>query len=161
MISEKEIIEIESKLLEKNVYFVFLNKVNGTSVDAIFTSQSDANKYKIRECINLTLDCYLGSIDDGDDCKGDEWKIDDFKEILNENLTLYEIGNLDKQPLDIKKPIYVIQNGNYQVYGEPEEYLTNNYSRWKDKTKDTNNKLFEKSCIVRVNPKLSELKKFE
>jgi hypothetical protein len=149
MLSETDILNIEKKFLHESKLVLVLNKVNGTVVEGLFTSKEKANQYIVRECINLSITEYSeAEIDEKMDFK------DSFSDIIHDYLYFYEL--VDIGYLDSSKPIYVIQNGNYQVFGDT--FLTNDIDYWKSKNKfDLGGKDWINQCIVKIDRELSSL----
>lgn len=159
MLSKQDFIDIEEKFLNSNSgMYLVLNRVNGKTVDSIFTSHSDAKKYLTREVLNMTISWYNGVIEDEGK---DSIKKEDFNTVMKDNLELYEIIDISDLQLNIAKPIYVYQNGNYQVLGSiPEQYLTNDYEKWKNHEvikKHLTSIKWKSICTVKINPKISEI----
>lgn len=152
MFSKEELLAIEKKYLDNDLRLtVLINTMDGTTVKGIFTSQSLAKKYSTRDALNLTiLSCE------------DEKDTNNFYYMMVENLDYYDMIDISTSNLDITKPIYVIQNGNYKVAStNPNLYLTNDYEKWKSH-KITQKYLHDEDkwknkCIVKIDPQLEEI----
>ncbi len=66
------------------------------------------------------------------------------KYIEQEYFDHYKIINITH--LDKYKPIYVLQDGNYRVYGKPEEYLTHSDDNFNQSDLDD----WKKQCTVTI-----------
>jgi hypothetical protein len=148
----QDIIDAENELSHDDECFVILNRTNGMRVEAIFNDYNMAMKYMLRIAINSTIrtynDCKKDLENDGQPCVS-------FKACVNEEITYnYQIKKI-LVALSTEMPIYVIQNGNYQLLGD--EYLTNDLEEWNAAQQNKYDDNWIETCTAKVNPKLPEI----
>jgi len=150
MFTKQELKNIETHLLnDEGKLFLVVNNVSGIHVEAIFTSKENANKYIIRECLNSSLDEYDDYITD---CKVSL----SFQQFVKNNSHYYKIIDITDLTLKLDMPIYVIQSGHYNVYGNDfHQHLTNDLELWKKCTKNVTESWIKK-CIVKIDPLLED-----
>ncbi len=141
----------------KSTYKLYLvtNNVDGKEICAIFNSKLKAKKFILRNSINFSVQII------NDNTIKEIVNFEQyFNEYVNNMIYFYEIEEINH--LDISMPIYVNQSGNYRVYGNPTEYLTNSLDYWKEnndfyKKYDSNYEEWIKQCTVLINPSLKEI----
>lgn len=116
------------KLLEqsKKNTFLLIDCINGELPIALFTSYDKATAGSIATALEFTL---RAMEDDGEDVQ----KLDESELLtsIKENLIdYYRIESV--HTLDPTKPIFVIQTGNYRCPGKAVDYVTNDFSLWKE-----------------------------
>lgn len=152
-----QILDIEKQILReyKESLYVLISKINGNEVDGIFSSYENALKFIIREKINFVIDSMIDDeelkFDQKSICENKE-KINQFQLRLKDNLQGdHEIITVNH--LDSRKTIYVLQDGNFRVHGNPLKYLTNELE---DLEKYLKTKLLDpKYYIFEIDPKLN------
>lgn len=160
-LTKAQVLETEKQLLAQtfNGPFLVINNINGDAVEAIFSKMDDANKYILRESINMSMDTYQEELAYYfDQKKTDQSEFPSFADDVKANFgSYYEIHNIHHLGFDLTKPIYMIQSGNNRVYGKPGSYLTHSIDVFKKKSKETfgekncSDRWIEQ-CIVKVNP---------
>lgn len=148
---EKEFKTIQDDILAKcsktNVLYVVIDYINGMCVNGIFTSHQKASEYIIKSSIWFINERY-GDPQVFEDCKGKAPSNEDLIKEVKAFTAFYEIKIATF--LNPSQPIYLLQSGNFRVYGKPEEYLTNsleNATRYY-----RNNEWYISSSIVQINP---------
>ncbi len=120
--------EIEKRVLESvnlSKYLTLLvNHINGTQIEALFTSNILATQYMVRIAVNFYSQNYY------DNCQDDDVKpnFDELEKHIKNGLNDYEL--ILVKHLCPTEPIYQLQSGNYNVFGCPKEYLTNSVEDW-------------------------------
>jgi len=153
-----QILDIENKMFQnfRGSLYVLISKVDGNVVDGIFTSHKNALKFLIRQKINFIIDSMKDDeeleFDRKSICENKE-KINQFQSRLHDSLQDdYEIITIDH--IDFRKKIYVLQNKNFKVKGNPIKYLTNELE---DLKKYLKNKLLDseiKYYTLEIDPEL-------
>lgn len=131
--------KIENKLIDEyksqSELFLLLNTVNGKEVEALFTTKDKLITYMIRDAINMGIETFIENLEDEKEICNIEMNDDELfnafldyiRDKINDNYEILHVSHLDH-----KTPIYVVRNGNYRVYGKPEEYLTNSLQKWNE-----------------------------
>lgn len=144
---EKEL--FDEKTASGKPLVLLINTINGTQVEALFTSHDKAVLYMIRVAINFVIDTYDEM---REEMKDETPKFDDrVKEHIRDYYKFIPVCHLDPS-----KPVYQGQSGNYRVYGEPTDYLTNSVEIWTEKQHDPMVDDWLEQCTVKVNPALPE-----
>lgn len=125
--------------------YIVLSTISGESLLGIFTTYNSAVEFMKREAIIFSIELYI----DDDDREGFDQDIiiDNYKASICED---YKITSCNH--LDITKPIYVKQTGNYNVHGSPSKYLTNSLSDFRDLNKDTDKSWLDE-CTLKLDMK--------
>lgn len=146
----EELLEKKHRKTNQPLYLL-INKVNCTSIEAIFTDLMYAQKYMIRIAVNFFFMDFVP--EDHPSLKGEDL----LKEIVRDILPYYEIINV--YHLNQESPIYQSQSGNYCVHGPPEEYLTNSLDTWKTKNANYHSEIkdWQQQCTIVVDPVLPDL----
>ena len=181
-----QIEDTEKQLIDrylKGSCYLLVNNINGTSVEAVFRSHTDAIRYMIRIGTNFCAETYQDYIRDVKKDGGDISK-ENFCEYTREFINdYYHIHQIDH--IDPSKRVYMMQSYNYMVYGGPTEYLTNSQETWRAKQPERNRRSdkisgqildgficeldgfrcesdgWMKDCTVKVDPELPDLEEIE
>lgn len=144
---------VDKRLLVKNLTgYLVVNTINGTQVEALFTSFDLAEGYLNRIVLNSASQCYWDSCNDEENAPTEEG----LNELVDAYIEdFYEI--LIVKHLDLAKTIYVDQCGNYKCRGDPKEYLTNDEAHWielanKRKLDRGADKEWMKICTLKIDP---------
>ena len=142
-----------------NILYLVINTINGTYPEAIFSNETDAYIYMKRISANSFINTINDNEEDYENLNSTKF-IKELYDYTNENYKCILVDHLDKN-----KPIYAILSGNYRCPGQPEKYLVNTLAEWKVKYgeiigKDNiNDKRWQKTCLIKLNPKLPKLDK--
>ena len=156
MFSKQELKDIETNLSkDEGKLFLVINNVDGTLVEGIFTNKDKASNYIIRECINTCLCVYEDYLTD---CKDSNETPQSFEKIVRDNLFYYQIIDITYLNLKLDIPIYIIRSGDYNVFGCPTHYLTNDLEKWKKSLEKCkmNTESWIKECIAKIDPDLQD-----
>lgn len=131
--------------MDKNIYYIVTNDQN-SHFAGIFTSYKKALKFC--KCAS-----YNFAIDNEDEDSSLEELFDSYME------DQCVIKRVRLNSIDITKPVYIMQDGNYFIRPEiknefdPNKYLTNNLEKIKDFSKKYNKEYDKSFYIVKINPK--------
>jgi len=131
--------------MDKNIYYIVSNNQN-SHFSGIFTSYKKALKFC--KCAS-----YNFAVDNEDENSSKEELFDFYME------EKCIIKRVRLNSIDITKPVYIMQDGNYFIRPEiknefdPNKYLTNNFEKIKVFSKKNNQEYDKSFYIVKINPK--------
>lgn len=147
MASVQQINKLEENILsqKKDDLVILITRFNGLELKGIFSTMRNAKQYATRFCINhITINHNqlhnLPAVDYGYKYKAA------YEELQFEFLHTDHLSKSD--------PIYILHSKDYKIYGNPEDYLTNDKTAWIYRMQQTVHDETSSAYVFNIDPEL-------